>query len=264
MTATPGVWYHGSPNPYLLELKSGDEVQLADPDPTRWEQKHGIYFTQDRGCAEFYAGMGRVYDVELNTRSVLTVEESEFPAAEPNGNAILWAKLFARAEAEGHDCILIPHRWNELCLLDASCIRHLSPLIPPLETKTPGIFYRGDYDEWDCGVGLMYTTDVLHAKAHTRTRTCPPPCDIITERAAIVRVKPHPSRVPKLVAKVRKQKFQALIFNETCVMVLDSSCVRQLEPARTAAQQWLDQQLAWGAFLRGGLNDEQLKKSIGL
>lgn len=253
MSATPGIWYHGSPNPYLLELTSGNELWAPDHQLLRWEGKRGVYFTQDFGLAQIFAGhTGRVYPVALNTRSLLVVERSEFPVGEEDrGNADFYGKLFARAEREGHDCILIPHRFSELIVLDPKCVRHLGPLIPPLPTRTPGIFFRGDYDEWDYRAGTMYTPLPHRAMARTSKLICPPPVDIITERAARLLIKPHPSRVAKLAAKARKQGFQALIFNDTCVMVLDSSAViRQLEPERTAEQQMIDSEQPFGWALR--------------
>lgn len=224
-TATPGLWYHGSPHRYLLEIKSGDTVAGSTPPSPRG--KRGIYFTQRRFYAEGYAGeSGRIYSAHLVTGNPLVIESADWPAP-PLGQSFI-ADLFSRAAAGRHDCILVPHI-EEAVLLDNSCIRYLSAMVPQLETKTPGLFYRGRSDPRDRGLGHCFTLSRCYAEANARPHGHVAEVDLTTANPYSM-----PAGLPRyelswLSATRARGHDCAVLEDSGDVLVFDMRCVRILE-----------------------------------
>lgn len=206
-TATPGIWYHGSPHTHLLELKSGDAVVGSSPRGPRG--KRGIYFTQSREYAELYGYNGRIYEVELITRNPMTIPRDNWPkelTAE-----FFCDNLFPRAEAAGHDCIIAAHL-NELLLLDESCIRYRSKMAPAPDTRTPGFFCRGDYHPFDFGPHQVFMPNArrMLAKVYSATRTARS-YELITHRPLYVPDLQPPHMLWPLVARATMEDCDCIV-----------------------------------------------------
>jgi hypothetical protein len=137
-TATPGVFYHGSPNPFLSEIRSGADLTW----PNREPGKFGIYFTPNERYARWYTReWGRVYEVELITRNpiVFPADAPTHPSRAPK-EAV--AEAFRDARRRGHDCVIVPDG-EEVIVFEQDQIRYLSRMEAPVSTCTPGVFYIG-------------------------------------------------------------------------------------------------------------------------
>jgi hypothetical protein len=226
MTATPGVWFHGSPQTHLPVLKLGQEVAGTTPPQTLG--KRGVYFTQDRAYAQVYAGeRGRVYEVELVTANPLTVDRANWP--DGNLTPSFVADLFNRASAGGHECILIPHIF-EAVVLDLRSIRYRSAMVPALPTRTPGLFYRGCSDHRDTLGGTVYTRSREWALANAWPAGGVSTVDLITTNPFTIR-----ERLPEFLLRPLLQQAVQLgcdcaVFQDSGdLVVFDARCVRRLD-----------------------------------
>jgi hypothetical protein len=136
-TKTPGVFYHGSPNPFLPIIKAGVDVGtsrfVGSKEGARG--KFGIYFTPDRQVASFHARpCGRIYRARLITRNPLIIDQY-IPKAEE-------AAYLSDVMKLGHDCV-INAATPEVIVFSQHQISYVSRMPARVKTQTPGVFWVG-------------------------------------------------------------------------------------------------------------------------
>jgi hypothetical protein len=163
-TATPGVFYHGSPLSTLAALSS--QADLSEDGAGAL----GIYFTQiptlaavystvtDRRIdGRYYGGCGgRIYAVEIVASNPFEAPEDYFPDHPRDREHE--RELCELALKQGHDCI-ISSRLNgvieEIIVLDASIIRQRESAgsVKDIATVSKGIFHRPAQEPDDVAPG---------------------------------------------------------------------------------------------------------------
>lgn len=160
-TATPGVFYHGSPLSTLTQIeRQADHGGIAI----------GTYFTQiptlaavystvaDHGDeGRYYGGCGgRVYAAEIVASNPFQAPEDYFPDhPRDRGHERV---LCQRALDQGHDCIISSRDGGlieEIIVLDASIIRQRERAgsVKDIATVSKGIFHRPAQEAGDVAPG---------------------------------------------------------------------------------------------------------------
>lgn len=108
-SATPGIFYHGSPVRGLTELKSAAELKVRN-------KNHGIYCSPSRAYAEMHSGShGVVYELRLHTDEIMEAEyfsDMEY----------VTAAKFTFYRSLGVDCLWHPFLGGEMAVLNSSVI----------------------------------------------------------------------------------------------------------------------------------------------